>query len=99
MDIVTQALSSLKNPNFSFGRVLGISVPNNHYNKEGEERKKDRCLCSRAHFKVLLWPLKSTLANTWLQQIDSNSIYVTFLPFICSPLCKQEGKERFKKKS
>lgn len=75
MDIVTQALSSLKNPNFSFGRVLGISVPNNHYNKEGEERKKDRCLCSRAHFKVLLWPLKSTLANTWLQDRQQSHLH------------------------
>lgn len=91
------ALSSFKNPNHLFGTVLSISVPNNHYNKEGEERNKNRCLCSRAHFKVLLWPLKSTLANTWLQWIDSNPIYLPFLPFICSLLCKLEGKERFEK--
>lgn len=41
LDILTQVLSSLKSPNFSFGRVLSISVSNNHCNKEGEERKKE----------------------------------------------------------
>lgn len=41
LGILTQVLSSLKSPNFSFGRVLSISVSNNHCNKEGEERKKE----------------------------------------------------------
>lgn len=41
LDILTQVLSSLKSPNFSFGTVLSISVSNNHCNKEGEERKKE----------------------------------------------------------
>lgn len=95
--VLQPTLSCFKNPTLSFGRVLSIRVSNNHYNKKGEERKKNRCLCSRAHFKVLLWPLKSTLAGTWLQQIDSNPICVQFHSFICSLLCKQEGKERFKK--
>lgn len=97
MEIVIQVLSSLKNLNISFGRLLSISVANNHYNKEGEEGKKNRCLCSHAHFKVLLWPLKSTLANTWLQQTDSNPIYVTFLPFHMFTAVQTGGEGKIKK--